>query len=94
MTKNVQHLEISGNLEDWRAACEELIAALEACERARCGITSDAAMIIDIISADATLGPVSVRYVARKIRREMPEMIRLARKVEGWRRIARAEGRI
>ena len=66
---------------EWESACDELVAALEACERRGCGISDDAARMVDLVRADERFGPVSVRHVARVIRRETPEMVRRSRAV-------------
>ena len=72
--------------EEWGDAVNELAAALEACERRDCGITADAARMVDIVTRDEDCGPASVRHVARVIRREMGEGVARARGVEAWRR--------
>ena len=94
MTKNVQHDDGARNGvtpdEEWQAACDELIAALKECERRNCGISREAPLMLDIIERDHTFGAVSVRHVARTIRREIPAMAAQSREVEaarvrGWR---------
>ncbi len=98
MTANVQQPPGARNPtslgveEEWQSACSELIAALEECERLRCGISNDAARLIGIIERDASFGPVSVRHVARLIRRETPYYARLAAEVRAWRAERHARG--
>lgn len=71
---------------EWQAACDELIAALMECERRGCGISRDAGLMLDIIARDVEEhGPVSVRHVARTIRREIPAMVALALRVRAAR---------
>lgn len=65
---------------EWQAACDELVAALEACERRGCGISRDASLMLDVIARDTSFGATSVRFVARTIRREMPAMVALSRR--------------
>lgn len=96
MTENLQQNDGARNALDeeteWQSACAELVAALEECERLRCGISDDAAMLIGIIKRDTSFGPVSVRCVARLIRRETPYYARLAADVRAWRAERRARG--
>ena len=68
--------------EEWAAACDELTAALAECQRRGCGITDDAALMVGIIARDESLGPASVRHVARMIRRSTHPLTRRAREVE------------
>ena len=88
-TRNPAPLDVE---EEWQSACSELFAALEECERLRCGISNDAALIIGIIERDTSFGPVSARYVARLIRRETPYYARLAAEVRAWRAERHARG--
>jgi hypothetical protein len=89
MTKNVQHDDGARNGvtpdEEWQAACDELIAALKECERRNCGISRDVSLMLDIIERDHSFGAVSVRHVARTIRREIPAMAAQSREVEAAR---------
>ena len=70
---------------EWQGACAELEAALAACERRDCGISADAAQMVDVVARDESLGPVSVRHVARVIRQGTAAMVRQARQVEAAR---------
>lgn len=70
---------------EWAAACEELEAALGACERRGCGISRDASALLDVIARDQSFGAASVRYAARTIRREMPAMVALSARVRALR---------
>lgn len=70
---------------EWEDACDELVAALAECQRRGCGISDDAALMVDLIARDEDLGPVSVRHVARVIRRETPEHVARAREVRASR---------
>lgn len=88
-TRNPAPLDVE---EEWQSACAELIAAIEECERLRCGISNDAALLIGIIRRDTSFGPVSVRHVARLIRRETPYYARLAAEVRAWRAERHARG--
>lgn len=90
MVKNLQQHEPARNGatldEEWAEACDELIAALMECERRNCGITRDVGLMLDIIERDHSFGAVSVRHVARTIRREMPMMVSLSREVAAARK--------
>lgn len=70
---------------EWQGACAELEAALAACERRDCGISADAARLVDVMARDEDFGPVSVRHVARVIRQGTAAMARQARQVEAAR---------
>lgn len=70
---------------EWQGACAELEAALAACERRDCGISADAARLVDVMARDEDFGPVSVRHVARVIRQGTAAMARQARQVEAVR---------
>lgn len=89
MTNRLQHEGDARNAvtpdEEWASACDELIAALKECERRNCGISNDVSLMLDIIVRDQSFGAVSVRHVARTIRREMPAMTALSREVEAAR---------
>lgn len=69
---------------EWVAACEELEAALLACERRGCGISRDALAAVD--AAMASRDPAALREAAWAVRRETPAMARQSREVEAWRR--------
>lgn len=98
MTRTVQHSAHPRNpdahVEEWQAACAELCAALEECERQRCGISPDAARMVDLIVSDESFGPVAVRHAARTIRRETPTLARRAAEVRAWRALRREGGGI
>lgn len=70
---------------EWEDACDEMVAALEECQRRGCGISDDAAAMVDLITRDEDLGPVSVRHAARVIRREMPALVARARTARAYR---------
>lgn len=72
-------------MSDWEVACAELDAALAACARRDCGISADAAKLVDLVVSDESLGAASVRHVARVIRRDTVAMARRAREVEAAR---------
>ena len=71
---------------EWQGACAELDAALAACARRDCGISADAARLVDLVVGDESFGSASVRHVARVIRRETVGMALRARQVEAARR--------
>lgn len=70
---------------EWQGACAELDAALAACARRDCGISADAARLVDLVVGDEGFGAASVRHVARVIRRETVGMALRARQVEAAR---------
>lgn len=69
---------------DLSLACDEVIASLDRCAAADCGISRGAD--VDLERALCAEDPTMLREAARRVRRETPAMRAQARGVEVWRR--------